>query len=59
MYWLRKLYDGVYKYTGNLQELWDAAMEETLAKPETAEQSSEATEMVEDVQTTQYAIRDS
>ena len=40
----------MYKYTGNLQELWDAAMEETLAKPEAAEQGGEATEMVEETE---------
>ena len=39
---LRELVDGVYHYTGDLQQLWDAAMEETMGK-ETVE-SGEANE---------------
>ena len=58
---LRELADGVYHYTKNLQELWDASLQEILDRG-TTDLSVDATEMVEGkslVGDMKYSIRDS
>lgn len=48
---LREVVNGVNQYTGKLQELWDASLMEAAQRgTEAADQSGEATEMVEDDQ---------
>ncbi len=48
--------DGVYRYTGKLQELWDASLQEVLDKGADG-QSGDATKMVEE-QEVKYSDRD-
>lgn len=53
---LRELADGVYHYTKNLQELWDASLQEILDRG-TTDLSVDTTEMVEDEETNEREKR--
>ena len=47
---LRKSIDGVMQYTGKLQELWDAALDEALMKQTEEQAAEDIAEAVEEVQ---------
>ena len=55
---LRKSIDGVMQYTGDLQKLWDAALDEALMKQTEEQAAEDIAEAVEEIQpTTQFQGR--